>query len=561
PGATATPTLTVTSTPATMPPTATRTPTVTRTATSVVVATQTPTRTPTRTPTDDAGEASPTAEVQTETITPEPGGEKVCLVRNLSNGPYNIRAAHVANSTIVGQVPDREYATVLSVYVIQDVTNEWFRVTYGTVTGWMIRDDTSLVLGANDTLDICLDTSLTPTEYASNPPPSPAPTPVGPTPTAIPPIPVGCTVKNGTTGNLNTRSGPGLNYAVIGTLRPGETGQAIQTYSNGEEVWINFSRLSSGGQNVFSWVARFIPAQGNLASLVGDCSGLPVVVGSTTPFGIHVLGGFQNSGEILRWIEHFGVLKITDDSWYLATEARKINPDIFIVQRNIHLVDVGRRDCPWDWATGDPVMSARNWYSLQYRTWQARGLIGQNSPISRFEYRNECSHAHSWEVAFDREIIRLANADHLCLAVFSHGYGNPEIEEFVELSPVLDDILKTECRPGERHVVALHTYGRPDSGLWIFFRWTLFRDALHAINPKYDAIQYVFSEQGVTNSAGQIDGRGSADCPRAAIETRQAVDAYKPHSEVIGFALFSVGGSTEWLDLTGCLGQIAAALQ
>ncbi|MCK9602537.1 MAG: hypothetical protein M0R06_26050, partial [Sphaerochaeta sp.] len=173
-------------------------------------------------------ESTPTLEAQTETVTPEPGGDKACLVRNLSNGPYNIRADHVAGATIVGQVPDREYATVVSVYVIQDVTNEWFRVTYGNVSGWMIRNDDDLLFGADDTLDLCLDTDLTPTEYADNPPPSPVPTLAGPTPTKIPDIPLGCTVINNTSGNLNTRSGPGLSYSVVGKLAPGESGQAIQ---------------------------------------------------------------------------------------------------------------------------------------------------------------------------------------------------------------------------------------------------------------------------------------------------------------------------------------------
>jgi hypothetical protein len=508
-------------------------------------------------------EASPTQDDEPQP-TPEPGEEKVCLVRNLSGGPYNVRANHASSATIVGQVPTSEYATVVSVYVISDVTNEWFRVTYGNVTGWMIRNDDDLLFGASDTLDICLDTDLTPTEYANNPLPTPVPTQTGPTPTPIPPIIAGCTVTNGKSSNLNTRSGPGLSYAVVGKLAPGESGQAIQKHTDGEEVWVRFGRLSAGGQATYAWVAIFVPTQGNLASLTGPCDGLAEMVAVKTTAGLHTLGFSVRNGDVLAVVRSLGFLKLTDDSYFLATEAKKLNPDILIIHRSIHLIDVGLRNCPEGYGVGgtaDAVRVAQSWWSLITRTWDARNLLGPGV-ISRFEVTNECgAPPATWENAFWLETLRLAKQQSICLAIYSDSYGTPEIEQFVARRPVFDRILSEECRPGERHLISLHTYGNVSSGDYIFGRWKLFRSALRAIDPKYDALQYVFTEFGVTNAAGNNDGRGTADCGRAALETQQAVAEYKKSPEVLGFALFNVGGGSEWLDLTPCLGQIAATLE
>jgi hypothetical protein len=283
----------------------------------------------------------------------------------------------------------------------------------------------------------------------------------------------------------------------------------------------------------------------------------PIVI-NENPAGLHVLGGFSNTGEILRHISAYNILKVTDDAAYLMSEAKRLNPAVITIHRNIFLVSLGLRNCPDGWGVGDPIGSARNWWNVQVATWSARGLWGQGNPVDFREYRNECGFAAQWEVAFDKEIIRLANNAGVCLAIQSYAYGQPEPEQYATLAPVLDAILAQECAPGRRHIIAAHTYGNVQSGIFIFGRWQLFRAA---VGSKYDSIQWVFSEFGVSNQQGNNDGRGSPDCPRAALETRQAVDEYRKHPEVLGFSLYSVGSGTEWLDLTPCLGQIAAALQ
>lgn len=85
--------------------------------------------------------------------------------------------------------------------------------------------------------------------------PAPAPTPVPPSPTAVPPSPTpekaSFTVSS--PGTTNVRSGPGLNYPVIGEVQQGQkfeitgknqTGTWWQFDYNGRAGWISGERVS-----------------------------------------------------------------------------------------------------------------------------------------------------------------------------------------------------------------------------------------------------------------------------------------------------------------------------
>jgi len=537
----------------------TKTVTVYPTYTPLPTYTKYPTYTPAVSTPTETDEPSPTPEAQTETVTFEPGDPKVCLVRTLITN-HLIRADHAVTAAVVGSVPVTQYATVISVYVIVDVYNEWLEVNYkrenGTVVhGWMFRDNSNLLFGADDTLEICLDTDLTPTIYVNNPPPSPVPTVAAVTPTPLPP-PTGCEVFNPGGGNINVRTGPGTSYAVLYQLKSGESGLAVRVQIIGADEWAYFSKLSVSGQNVYGYAALKLNGAA-IARLRGNCASVPrrIAVGNTA--GLHTLGFSVNTYAVLSVATDFGFLKLTDDAYALATEARKLNPDILIVHRNIFLMDVGRRDCPTGYGMGNEATARSNaqaWFSLQYRTLQARNLLGQGV-IDWHELQNECGYpGATYENAYWLEMLRLAKEKGLCLAVYSDSYGTPEIDQFVSRRPVFDRILSDECQPGRHHIVSLHTYGNVASGEWIFGRWLKFRAALGS---QYDELQYVFTEFGVTNAAGNNDGRGSPDCGMAAHETLAAVAEYKKHPEVLGFALFSVGPGSEWVDLTSCLLQIA----
>jgi hypothetical protein len=281
--------------------------------------------------------------------------------------------------------------------------------------------------------------------------------------------------------------------------------------------------------------------------------------------GIHVLGGFASVYTILSEVEHFAVLKSTDDSAFLFSEARKINPRLLTIHRNIHLVSYGLKNCPDGYGLGTVTQAralADSWFQTQINTWEARNLLTPGL-VTWYEAANECGAQPSdWENAFWIRILDLADSRGLCMSVFSDSYGTPEVDQFVARSLIFDRILSgPRCKNGERHIISLHVYGNTASGPWIWGRWLLFRDALLAIDPKYAGLRFAFTEFGVTNAQNQNDGRGSADCGRAAQETADAVKAYRAHPEIVGFMLYSFGSGTEWLDLQPCVSQIAAVLQ
>jgi hypothetical protein len=272
--------------------------------------------------------------------------------------------------------------------------------------------------------------------------------------------------------------------------------------------------------------------------------------------GLHLLFSARPE-EVLSVGGAFGVQKGTDGAEALMIELKRQFPSTITVWRNLSLVDLGRWDCPPDWGQGNPVASARRWWQAQYTTWRARGLL-QAGAIDYYEYRNECGFIGSWDIAFDREMVRLATQASVCLALFSDSYGTPEPYQFATRRPVFDAVLSAQCQPGKYHVVSLHTYGKVQTGQWLFGRWLMFRAALGS---NYNALRYLFTEFGVTNAQGNNDGRGTPNCNVATQETLEALIEYKKHPEVLGFALFSVGSGTEWIDLTPCLPQMARALR
>ncbi len=284
-----------------------RTPTTTYTPTQTLGPTLTPTRRPTKKPTatrtatptaTGTDDAPPQETLDPNEPTPPDGPEKQCLTRNLSNGPFNIRADHVNDATIVGQVPNAEYAAVDRIFVISTGVDEWFHVAHTRangviIRGWMHWTKTAgLEFPAADTDELCWDLPI----EGGSATYTPVPTQAGPTATAQPPIILGCDVFNPTAGNINVRSGPGLAYAVIEKFTPGESGIALRVHvvSTSEE-WANFSQLSSGGQNVYGYIALKIGGSA-LAALRGDsCPDVPRVQGAA---GIPDGGPFA-SGKIL----------------------------------------------------------------------------------------------------------------------------------------------------------------------------------------------------------------------------------------------------------------------
>jgi len=288
-----------------------------------------------------------------------------------------------------------------------------------------------------------------------------------------------------------------------------------------------------------------------------DCTSLPELPSQNRKLvGLHLIYSAEE-GAVMDIAPYLGTLKGTDGTEKILRRVKAAYPHVIIVWRSLYLVGMGKQDCPPGWGQGDPIAAADHWYEAQYATWQARDLL-VSGLVGYFEYRNECRFMGEWEIQFDLRMLQRANADHLCLAMFSDGYGNPEPLEFAMRIPVFKAMLATECQPGKHPVIALHTYGNVSSGQWIFFRWRLFLDLLP---PWAEDMQFVFTEFGVTNTEGKNDGRGVADPVTVAREIADAVREYQKYPEVIGFHVFSVGHSPEWIDVTNAFKTISAFLK
>jgi hypothetical protein len=265
--------------------------------------------------------------------------------------------------------------------------------------------------------------------------------------------------------------------------------------------------------------------------------------------GLHLIFSAQ-SGPVLALIDRraIGSLKGTDGTEWLIIEAERRYKALISIWRNL-ATGLGWRDNPALWGIGDPRVTADQWFDAQYSTWQARGLLGV---ADYFEYRNEALFIGTWEIAFDLRMLERANGAGVCLAVFSDGYGNPQLSEFVQRKPVLDYILAHPCAPGRYHAIASHIYEGVNGGLWKFYRWRLFLGALG--DERYYAIPWLFTEYS------DKLGTGPADCGAVIADARAAAEQFTKYPEVLGFEVYSVGPGTQWTDISPCLGDMARAV-
>jgi len=385
--------------------------------------------------------------------------------------------------------------------------------------------------------------------------PRPSATPGNPTPTPDTepqPTPEGdaektCLLRTRNV-RINERTEPRVSAPRTATS-PIDTYSTIKIYEVVEADGYLWAR------NVYGW---FVIRQGGdwwvdtIEATVGceDVPGWPQDLAPPPPIarnprGLHLIFS-ANKDVVGGALPTLGTLKATDGAEWALSMAKDYDPRITTVYRAIY-TSWGRLDCPPDWGAGDPVVAADRWYDMLLDVWTSRGT---REYTDYYEYRNECLFVGDWEIAFDRRMVERASASGVCLLLFSDGPGNPEVYQFAQRRPVLDAVLDHPCDRDRLHAVALHNYYGRESGDWLFGRWQMFRAAL---GPKYDSILYWFTEQGMPDQTGKVDGRGTADCAAARAEMA-AVDAvYRAAPEVGGYHVYSVGHSTEWMDLTPCL--------
>jgi len=295
-------------------------------------------------------------------------------------------------------------------------------------------------------------------------------------------------------------------------------------------------------------------SHGDYLAFIGDCTGIEDVTPAQNNLpankrGVHLLTG-ANCGLLLTHIADYGNTKGISGNEDCIKLVHAVAPDVLLVWRNWVRLGYGYGDGPPQWGQGNPRVVADQWWVQEYATWEKLGLLGV---VDYFEYRNELSFEGEWEIAFDLRIIEHANTAGVCLAMFSDGYGNPTLIQFDQRTPVLDAMLAQECQPGRHHVIAAHSYSRYDSGPWLFDRWLLQRDYWRGLHgPKYDAIQWLFTEFGLRDTNGEYDGRGVADCVSARTELSIIDAKFAAHEEVIGYQIFGYGSLPPWYDWSAC---------
>lgn len=376
------------------------------------------------------------------------------------------------------------------------------------------------------------------------------PTPIGTVATTTPaPTPMNtCQLKLNRA--VNIRSGAGIEFVRVGSAALG-TNITIQEFMvSGDYLW---AMLEPGRwvavrvQSTDEWWVDATDGQPGEQCLAvfGWPDGLAppgAIAAPEVKTGLHLIFSAQ-SAPVLGLVSSgaIGSLKGTDGSEWIVKAAKQANPALLTIWRNLS-TGLGWRDNPAMWNVGDPRVVADQWFDAQYGTWQTRGLIGV---VDYFEYRNEALFVGAWEVAFDLRMLERANAAGICLAAFSDGYGNPDLSEFVQRRAVLNYILAHPCAPGRYHAIASHIYEGVNGGLWTFLRWRLFLGALG--DARYYAIPWIFTEYS------DKLGVGPADCGAVIADARAAATQFDKYAEVWSFTLFSIGGGTQWTDLTPCL--------
>jgi len=406
--------------------------------------------------------------------------------------------------------------------------------------------------------------TLTPSATPS-PTPSATPDPIEPTQeaTILPTLPPDDAEKTCLLRTRNVRINERTEPRVSA---PRTTTSPIDTYSTLKIDAVHDSRDEDGyawGHNVFGWFVIYSNGQGwwvdTIEASVGceDVQGWPEDLAPPAPFaqdptGLHLIYSARRE-PVVAALPALGYLKGTDGTEDLLREAKRQKPELIVSYRAIY-TNIGRHDCPPTWGYGDPAQAANEWFDMLMTVWGTRGLLGADSPIDFFEYRNECVWAGDWEIAFDRQMVKRASAAGVCLMAFSDAPGQPEVHEFAQRKPVLDLMLESPCDRDRLHGIALHNYYGLLSGPWLFGRWQLFREA---IGPKYDALAIWFTEFGVRATDGSVIGRGQPDCAAMHSDVKDADKQFAKDAGVGGYALYSVGGGTEWMDITDCLAGLS----
>lgn len=518
--------------------------------------TQPPTYTPYPTYTPVGQAATPTPD---SGITPSPTSPavKVCLAT--TSAPINLRNDHSTNATIIDNIDPNTRMEVQHIWIVTDVTNEWFQVRAlarsGVVrVGWVFRG-TSVFLGVDDTEELCWDV---PTSGPGSQDNTPVPTPTPPTATMTPlPPPVNVCMYRNAQNTMTIRQSYSTTSARVSSLPanvPAVVGHLFPNTATEAWAFINYGGITG-------WVA--IRSGGTpYGTLEGDCSNIRRDQPTTAlEIGTHTLIGVQ--GEITGYAEAFQTMKCLTHTEQLCLFAKERNPNLTLVYRTLHVSD-GMRDCP----RPDEWHIPSIWYSKMKPHWP--------DGFDYYEIINECGPPSAAVMAqFSIEVAKLAAANGKAILAFSYYPGAPEISEWDALYTYLAWADANPLPDGRYHGLALHAsgYAPPNQvpqGSWINDIWVAGRHTLvdARLNLVHNYSLKQFKGPIYITEYGYDDGYQSLSLPplgwtceqygRAITETRRVLEA---QGIVDGVHIwnFGNGGGGQWTDLYPCINEIAGA--
>jgi hypothetical protein len=316
-------------------------------------------------------------------------------------------------------------------------------------------------------------------------------------------------------GPLRVRSGPSLNASILGSVAKGQVLalEAAEQDAQGNG-WYRIWWLPD--VDGYVWANLITPGEG------ADCSQIP-----GPRLGLH-LTMIVNEGAIAPLFLRLGTLKATSLNGQLLADAKAANPRIVTIYRSTHVPD-----CPPD------GMDAARWLDQVSRDW--------TPGADYYEFVNECDFSTARWIDLSIDAMRWAERQGVCLLLFSFAVGHPEIAQWQQLTPVLDYALGHPCQSGRLFGIALHAYtaGSTLDDPWLFSR---FRLLYAAIPTQYRALPLYLTEVG-----DDPQTVGPVDCGRWLVFARE-VERSLAGSIVDGYALWSVGAGTGWVDASPCLG-------
>jgi hypothetical protein len=404
--------------------------------------------------------------------------------------------------------------------------------------------------------------------------PSPTVEVVTPSATITPTLEVfpACSGEVNNASGLNLRSKHDLTGDKIIQLQDGETVEIEHVYVYEQHVneWA-FVKTNTGfagwlaayfygGQQLLAWdelsemclppYVTFEYVNNPLPTKVAKCIG-----------GLHVLMGA--SQYFLNFLDGVCWVKGLTGSEHLALQAKAIDPSIIIIDRSL-LIGGHLRDGPTKVEWDDPA----GYYKLVKPGW--------TPGFDYYEFKNEDDASDpAKETDFNIAMLDLMGKDGYCGLAMSSGPGNPPLEYWYELIRLLRWIDANPCGTWpdgtlKYHGLAWHVTGKmppwvkrdPLSyiyNLWITERHVFINELLetafnYSLRDDYEGERFkgviVVTEMGWQD---YVIPNTEFSCEEVRAGWQATIEAYEATQIIDGFTMWNLGGTGQWVDLSGCM--------